>query len=110
MTVMVVTVRQSRNTSNVAMLIVTLFCTGFYFYGHMPNSVFMQFLSHSILDFMRIPICNNMDCGEVVVTIQAPNVDMVNSKDAINSLNMFFDFYHVYVVRCFFEKQLRNFF
>lgn len=55
-----------------------MFVLCFQLKSHMSDSVFPELLSNPFFDLMRFAVCYNVHGGIVVLTVHAPNMNMVN--------------------------------
>ena len=56
---------------------------------------------------MRITFCNNVHCGIIVMSIHAPNVNVMNAKYTFNLTYMFRNLIYANTVRCLFKEKIK---
>ena len=104
MTMMMVMMCRNVLGRNMTILFMAMLIAGFDFNGYMTNSMFFEFFTDGVLYFVMIAVGNNMHRCKVVLTIDAPKVDVMYIQNTVNLLKMFFDFCYFYIMRCFFQK------
>ena len=69
-------------------LFVAVLAGGFELQGGVGNSVFRELLAHGFFDVMRVSISDHVERCIVVVSVHAPNVDMVYILHALDVRKM----------------------
>ena len=66
-----------------AVYFVAMFSSRFQFKGDMTNAMLPQFLSNTFFDFVGSCIRHNVHSGIVILTVHAPNMNMVHIQNPL---------------------------
>ena len=94
----------------VASLFVAMLFGGFELKGCVGNTVLCELLANGFFDFVCIAIHYCVERCIVVVSVHAPNVDVVNILYTFDVGKMIANFFNFDAVRRFFEEQVNRFF
>jgi hypothetical protein len=79
-------------------------------HGHMVDAMLLQFLTDCLLQGSSVAILShNVEGGIVIVAIQAPNMEMVDTLDMMDMGNMMLQFLGVNALRGLFHKYIQHF-
>ena len=92
------------------MLFMAMFMLIFQLQRCMSNAMFPQFLADLVFDRVCVAFGSNMHCGIMMMSVHAPNVDMMNVKYPFNFAKMRFDVLCVDTVGHLFQQKLQCFF
>ena len=109
MVMMVMVVRISVGSSGVAVHFVAMLPLGLQLQRGMMDPMLRQLLPNGFLDSVRFAVGHNVQSGVMVVSIQAPNVDMVCIQHAVHLQNMLAQLINVHAVRNFLQKEIQRF-
>ena len=107
MVVMMVVVRMVTGVFDVTLLLMTMLTLCFYFKCCVADSVFTQLFSDSVLDVVSVFVCNYMHGGVIVVTIHAPDVNVVYADYAVNVEKMLLDLINFDLGGGLFKKEIK---
>ena len=95
---------------NATMLVVAVVCGGLQFQGHMGDALLQELVANKILDAMGISVCYDMDGGAMGMTVQTPNMEVVDIQNALYVRQVLSDSFRINVVGCFLQEEVYDFF
>ena len=74
----------------------------------MDDSVLLQFLPHRRFQGGRLPVCNDMHCSVVILSVYAPDMNMVHIQNTLNMAKVVLNFLRIHAMGHFFQEQIQN--